>query len=299
MVETGAKFGSVQSYDGCGMTCGLDQHIAVYPRELADRDNNALDDQGTLWKLMRRIEMVPTGDYPKLRDAINALWTELADWDMYLATDGVLRHTKTGAPAHGRKIREVLSPNKGCPTTKGEKAYAEKWAKLFHAVLSHPATFQAQIEYGKEHLVKRTKRRKIALRAGTRVNGIGVHAGYPSTPAELAYSRELTLMQVGQHLSPRQDLALCMYQANSVNAPAIANRCLTKAKQHDDWDRRLIRLLGTSSYGRWDDDLKNGRYQRTRTVARASGLWPRYLFDKTRGVELAYAHTVMPKDLPG
>ena len=60
-VETGGKFGAVMAYDGTGMTAGPDQHIAVYPKELANEDLNAADDQGSLWKLLRRLEVCDPG----------------------------------------------------------------------------------------------------------------------------------------------------------------------------------------------------------------------------------------------
>jgi hypothetical protein len=53
----------------------------------------------------------------------------------------------------------------------------------------------------------------------------------------------------------------------------------------------LIRALGTSSYGRWSDDIPNGRYQRTRDAARKSDHWDLDLFDGS--------NALMPKDLPG
>jgi hypothetical protein len=277
-VETGARFGSVQSYDGCGMTCGLDQHIAVYPKELADKDNNALDDQGTLWKLLRRIEMVDSND-PGFYGAVGHLWTCLDDENFYLAQDGVLRYADSGDPVDGKTIREALTPNKGCPTTKEHKTIASLWAKAFHAVFNHPDSWKAQIEYGKEHLVKRTKRRKIYLGSSS------------VSPHVLAYSGEITTLQVGDEFSLEEDLALCMYQANSVNAPAIANRCLKRTRRFSNWHTRLIKALGNNKYGRWDDDIPGGRYQRTRSAARASGLWPRSLFDGPKAI--------MPKNLPG
>ncbi|MCZ2108032.1 MAG: hypothetical protein LC118_00410 [Dehalococcoidia bacterium] len=53
----------------------------------------------------------------------------------------------------------------------------------------------------------------------------------------------------------------------------------------------LIQKLGNNPFGRWDDDIRTGRYQRTRHHAMASGLWPTKLFD---GPE-----AIMPADLPG
>jgi hypothetical protein len=281
-VETGARFGSVISYDGTGMTAGLDQHVAVYPRELAGKDDgNALDDQGSLWKLLRRMEYVQGN--PGYQSRLAGLWTAFENEGWYVAQDGVLRYAldlrpgdgRAGSPVFGREIRNVLTPMNGNVDGPYNREQAKKWIQRFHLVFSHPDGFRAQVEFGKEHLVKRTKRRGI----------------------EWAYGNQevsaLTVSRLGEDL----DLAMCMYQAHSVNAPAIANRALKKAADYRPAapmnvdPRKLIRLLGTSSYGRWSDNLKNGRYQRTRSAARASGLWPKSLFDGK--------DALMPKDLPG
>jgi len=274
-VETGAKFGMVQAYDGCGMTVGLDQHIAVYPKELDEEDGNAADDQGSLWKLLRRMEYVRGNTGYQSR--IGQLWKKLESQGWYLGHDGVLRYLwggpgsrETGGIVFGDTIREGMTPHWG---NVGQipvyRKTAQEWAICFHLVFSHPDGFQAQVEYGKEHLVKRTRRRKIEW-------------AYPG--------QEITALTVGE-LTWWDDLAMCMYQSHSVNAPAVANKCLKKAKLISGGidPEKLIRLLGTSSYSRWDDDLKHGRYQRTRSAARASGLWPKHLFDGK--------DAIMPKDL--
>ena len=302
MVETGAKFGTVMAYDGTGMTAGLDQHVAVYPRELSRPDDgNALDDQGTLWKLLRRIEMIPhdlvgigsglegSGPILFLDDVREKLWGALSHEMWYLAQDGVLRSEEKGEPISGEEIRQIFTPHKGKVVELWQKKQARFWAELFHNLFSHPDTHQAQQEYGIEHLVKRTKRRKIMTKfKGQRVLHGTVH--------QLAYDRlEITAVRMGPDLIPELDLALCMYQAHSVNAPAIANKAL-KASLYARSDQLLfaqvlIFKLGNSKYGRWDDDLKYGRYQRTRAAARASKLWPKDLFDGKGAI--------MPKDLPG
>ena len=53
MVESDGKFGSVMNYDGTGMTAGIHQAIAVYPK--APGDGNKKNEQGPMWKLMNRI----------------------------------------------------------------------------------------------------------------------------------------------------------------------------------------------------------------------------------------------------
>jgi len=271
-VETGAKFGMVQAYDGCGMTAGLDQHIAMYPSMLA-HDNAVIDSQGTLWKLLRRLESVNfISGGGVLEDPREPLWLALADRGWYLAQDGILRWFEHGEAVKGRAIRETFTPHDGNVQTVDQRKQAAGWALLFHDVFNCPQLFRAQVEYGLEHLVKRSKRRR---------------EGYP-------YPKDITAVCTGTDISLSVDLALCMYHANSVNAPAIANRALRLSftKRSDrDFAKALIYTLGNSTYGRWDDDIKGGRYQRLRTAAKNSGLWPKGLF--------VGEYAIMPKDLPG
>jgi hypothetical protein len=271
-VETGAKFGMVQAYDGCGMTAGLDQHIAMYPSMLA-HDNAAIDSQGTLWKLLRRLEMVNfIAGSGVLEDPREALWLALADRGWYLAQDGILRWFEHGEAVKGKAIRETFTPHDGNVQTVEQRKQAAGWALLFHDVFNCAQLWRAQVEYGLEHLVKRAKRRS---------------GGYD-------YPKDITAVRTNTDIGIGTDLALCVYHANSVNAPAIANRALQKANRVTKgygFARELILQLGNSKYGRWDDDIKGGRYQRLRRAAMQSGLWPKELF--------VGKNAIMPKDLPG
>lgn len=327
-VETGAKFGSIVMYDGTACTAGPDQHVAVYPRELADEDYNAENDQGGLWKLLRRLETVRSSE--SYHKAVDGLWDALRKNNWYVAQDGVLRYAlndqiaflngrafsvsdsaqvteqkdvrdvEAGDAVFGAHIRQVLTPMGGSVPKEGaEWNQSSDWASMFHTLFSHPGGFHAQLEFGKEHLVERTKRRRVKMSDGKR-----------RRVTELGYAkREITALQVAVDSDLKAplwndavDLAMCVYQSNSVNAPAIANKALARAAAKvPGWPadpnlgsrfaKWLVRFLGNNSYGRWDDDLKTGRYQRTRTAARASGLWPARLFDGK--------NAIMPKDLPG
>lgn len=297
-VETGAKYGSVIAYDGTAMTAGLDQHIAVFPKELAHEDGNAKDDQGSLWKLLRRMEVVD-GD-ASYRRCLQNLWNKLADEGWYVAQDGVLRylrlrgqgqypHVSPGDAVYGMEIRDVMTPMGGVvPRSGGRWVRAKEWALAFHELFSHPAGFKAQQHFGEDHLVERTKRRRRWKYVGHR-QLVSVEAtAYPADVTSLVATNT-------GGWSYAEDLAMCVYQSHSVNAPGKALRLLDKALSKSRGPatapRRIIEALGTSSYGRWDDDLKTGRYQRTRSAARASGLWPRKLFDGPGAI--------MPKDLEG
>lgn len=280
-------FGAVVGYDGTGITAGLDQHIAVYPKELSAEDYNAENDQGGLWKLLRRLEVVDgTESYNKV---IADLWTKLAEESWYIAQDGVLRYDSDGMyvftdgtekmitagdPVFGAHIRNVLSPVHGAVPCEGpDWEQAEEIASLIHNVMAHPDGFKAQVEFGKEHLVERTKVRRARVKKKTRWHKV-VDAGYSG--------REVTSLKLGEDWDEETDLALCVYQSHSVNAPTIANRYLLQAyldtKDRGNFPRKLIQLLGGSLYGRWSDDIRFGRYQRTWRAAMGSGLWSRNLF---------------------
>jgi hypothetical protein len=297
-VETGARYGTVMAYDGTGMTAGLDQHIAVFPKELANEDYNAKDDQGSLWELLRRMEVVDgTEGY---KEALRYLWSMFESKGWYVSQDGRLRylhHTpvrrrhythdaKPGELVFGFEIRDALTPSGG-RVHEGDKPLAEWWARAFHELFSHPDGFMAQRHFGEEHLVNRSKRKRRWVQ------------GWRSSVEDLMYPGDITALHVGSNgWSEEADLAMCMYQSNSVNAPGMANRLLGEVASRVDpkthqllFAIRLIQKLGSNSYGRWDDDLKTGRYQRTRSAARASGLWPRRLFDGARAI--------MPIGLPG
>lgn len=308
-VESGAKFGAIVMYDGTALTGGPDQHIAVYPKHLAD--DNAKDDQGGLWKLLRRLEYTNGGHV----EHMEVLWGMLREHGWYISQDGALRYledndkipllggytnARAGELVFGDHIRRVLTPcgvgvvprhnypseavHGGATPKKGWAwSGAREWALAFHRVLAHPDTHRAQVQFGREHLVERTHKRRIK------------YMGKWHPLSDVGYGdREVTAIRVGNDCwSEERDLALAIYQSHSVNAPGKANRILGQARKGrvDRFPQRLIKLLGTSSYGRWDDDLKTGRYQRTRSAARASGLWPKSLFDGPKAI--------MPKDLPG
>ena len=316
-VETGAKYGAIMMADGTAMTAGLDQHIAVYPKELAKEDYNAKNDQGSLWQLLRRLGTVDdSADVTavggrRYGDCLQVIWDALKRNGYYLAQDGTLRYLglgqslidrrwvdrKPGDLVFGSDIREMFTPGGGqVPKKDSAWAKAAWWASAFHELFAHPLAHRAQVDFGIEHLVHRTRQRRSWKYGTSRLASV----------QDIAYRVDITATRTGpdmagpEYMGPEYDLAMCMYHSHSVNAPAIANRCLDRALKtcgivsppvRPIFAKQLIKLLGTSSYGRWDDDIKFGRYQRTRSAARMSGLWPRSLFDGP--------DAIMPKDLPG
>ena len=308
-VETGAKFGAIVMYDGTAVTAGLDQHIAVYPKELANEDYDAKDDQGGFWKLLRRMEVISDTQYNTL---LGRVWKLMEAQNWYLAQDGVLRYAKdcqrtnktktldmtAGDTVFGWDIRNTLTPQEGkAPKTGVGWEQSAAWARAFNDLFSHPAGFGAQVDFGKEHLVTRTKSRRINLgsKPGTK-KGITL-TNWNSLEDLLYMGLEVSTLREGVGgWSPELDLAAAVYQSHSVNAPAIANKAIAKTYLEKNgtlatFPERLIKNLGNNTYGRWDDDLATGRYQRTRTAALDSKLWPRSLF--------IGLNAIMSKDLPG
>lgn len=288
-VESGGKFGAITMYDGTAMTAGLHQAIAVYPKELRHEDFAAKDDQGSLWKLLRMIEMVP--NFPELEE----LWAAFAEENWYVATDGKLRYLEdatvkvksrnrrvtAGDMVYGFEIREAFTPNQGKTPARGAKwEQSKRWAHLFHAVFSNPKSFKAQTKFGQEHFHRYCRNKRI--KASDERKSI----------SEWLYE--------GRHLNPsvsteELDLALAVLWSHSVNGPAIAWKLLRQTlSRHDpiedpsSFSRDILRRLGRSNYGRWNHTVKNGRWARTRLAAMRSGMW---------SAELFKAGGIMPRSL--
>lgn len=287
-VESGGKFGAITMYDGTAMTAGLHQAIAVYPRELRHEDFAAVDDQGSLWKLLRMLEMVSY--FP----ALELLWKAFADENWYVATDGHLRYlanasvrvksrirrVKAGDEVYGFDIRETFTPNEGAVPARGRQWEQSKgWAKRFHAVFSDPKSFRAQARFGQEHFHRYCRNKKIKVGAERKTIGEWLYNGRFDNPDVADDSF---------------DLALAVLWSHSVNGPSIAWKILRQSLTRDPeanptgFARDILRRLGRSTYGRWSHTVKSGRWARTRRAAMRSGYWPSELF-KTSGV--------MPKNL--
>lgn len=279
MVESGGKFGCVINYDGTAMTAGIHQAIAVYPAQLRHPDKNIANDQGPLWKLMYRLYNVDCCYFLELFDDIG--------W--YLAPDHTVRYLSDGSYVDGFTIRkEFTGAENGVAPLKGAMRHkAEKWIEEFHFLFSHPDTFGIQEDYGIEHFVKRANRANFRFCKSKELKKL--------TLSDTVYSdcNHITVADLPEEL----DLAMCMYWSHSVNAPGMALKKLCSVMYHWDKGRRqtfartLIKKLATSSFGRWHDDIKNGRYQRTRRFAKQSGFWPKALFEGKSAI--------MPKDFPG
>ena len=97
-VESGFKYGTVISYDGTGITAGIHQAVAVYPRHL--------DDQGPLWKLTARVlSAVP-------RDVETDFRVFLGEYGIVLTPHGVAISVH-GGRLKGSALRERLTGDAG------------------------------------------------------------------------------------------------------------------------------------------------------------------------------------------
>jgi hypothetical protein len=275
-VETGAKFGAIMMADGTAVTAGLDQFVLVYPKQVQKEDFNAVNNQGVLGKLLRRIELI--GDQRLQETSVKPLWQRFKRSNLYVAQDGVLRYLNackyqlgsikftvaTGDIAHGAILQNTLTPYRGV-VLQSEWPIAKAWAEQFHKVFSDPATFRVQEEFGVERMIKNVRRRKLDS------DLTAEHFFFGNTDITAA-----TVDTIG----PELDLAFAVWYSNSVNAPGTAMTVLHQCASTDKFSAdRLIRALATSKYGRWHWSIENGRYQRTRLAAKSSGLWPQSLFD--------------------
>lgn len=241
-VENNATFGTVQSYDGCGMSGGLEHQVAAYPRKLSA--------QGTIFKTINA--------FPA--DALQALTRELSsiNWEINPKT-GMLVNKTTGKAVTGAEIRDEFTPLDGVVPASGPFfSRAKLWIEIFAELFSDPRTFEAQIDAGEQRIGSFDALERSVY--GARLSK-GAHV-----PKDLKCTVDL---------NNDEDLAFCIYHCFKVNAPAVAKACLKATAPYNDtlWPQRLIGTLAIKQYGNWDK-----RYEKTRIIAMNSGLWPKELF---------------------
>lgn len=281
MVESGGKFGNVMNIDGTAMTAGIHQAIAVFPRELKNPDAIAWNDQGPLWRLLRPVWAETPGAQ---------LWVEIENLGWVIGRDLRVRWENTGNYVDGFQIREEFTGSRdGVAPVRGKaRQRAERWIDLFHEVFADPRTFEVQEDFGLDHFSKYSDRAKLRFSRLPQYEKLTIDdVFYSGTSAELATFED----------EPELDLALCIFWSHGVNAPGMALKVLCRslpkwdAAKRKIWAKHFIAKIGNTKYGRWDDDIKHGRYQRTREFAMESGFWPDELFTGKGAI--------MPADLPG
>jgi hypothetical protein len=255
------KYGSVQGYDGAGISGGLLHNVAVLPKTM---------EQGDLWKLIRRVLDATA------RPARDVMLDLLAGAGWSITPDGVLR-TASGLKVGGRAIRDVVSPLNGVVPKSGsnyDKALA--WATaLSDLFASGPEAHRAQTVFAAEWLARGKSSVELPV--------YQKFTGQPTldSPIGLASSA----------LPPEVDLAMAVYHSFSVNAPTPAAKALeglSLTLSPEVFARGLIRRLGKTPFGRWQDEPGDGnnRYDRTRMAVWKCDLW-----------DSAMARRLMPKDL--
>lgn len=250
-VEGGGTFGAINSYDGAGMSAGLEHKIALYPRTMQ---------QASLWPLLREMEL--HGHCEALEVLWEALWCE-ARW--YVAQDGKLRHRDNGRIISGDEIRDMFTPPGGeVPRSGPNWEQAKEWAIMFHNLFAAEETHAVQINSAIDGLISGHERLEAAA--------------YEKTVG----SSDLKKLLVGIDIDHENDLAWCVYHSFSVNAPSYARSRLQACDPTSGktFPKRIIRILGTSNYGRWHDTVDgSNRYDRTRIYAMRSGFWSNELFE--------------------
>lgn len=249
-VEVGATFGTVQSYDGAGMSAGLEHKIAVLPKT---------KQQGSLWPFLVKIEEALEPNLPR---SIVALFSEFEKVGWFLDPRGILRDKHTGKIISGEEIRNEFSPPGGVVPESGplhDKAL--RWIELFSAAFSEPATFGIQI-----------KQAKLGL--------LNFHKDLESKVYE-KYSSidDASVAVVGFNISRELDLAMCIYHSYSVNAPTKARQVLKEVLERNlsevDFSKAIVRELGKNTFANWKQ-----RYSRTWTAAKNSNLFDNDLFQE-------------------
>jgi len=284
-VETGNRLGSVMMADGTGFTIGIDQHIAVYPRELADEDFNAADDQGSAFDLLFRIELTRSKH-------IEPLWQAFRSCGWYVGQDGHLRWLENGRArvknqgidhvagdfVHGVLIRNAITPKNGVvKKDTPEWQVCREWATALHLLMTDLKTLEVQRDFGIAHLAHRVAHRKLRL---------GDRRRRPTFQKRIYSGCPVTGIR-SDDLEPALDLALCVFHSYTVNAPSVAFRLLeasvkatgfaghlgATAEQQRAFADDLLFRIKTKRYGRWGN-----RWERTRKHALGAGWWPRSLF---------------------
>ncbi|MDH5674702.1 MAG: peptidoglycan-binding protein [Myxococcales bacterium] len=240
----GPTWGTVQSYDGAGMSGGLLHNTALFPRSMK---------QGQLWQLIAEVAH-GRADSPALAALEGALHD--AGWD--LTEDGrLVRHGTHGSLVGGLEIRRTLTPPNG-NVTEGGAGWdaAKRWAQLFYAVLSETDSRPAQVRYAAGWLVRARARDQAPVYRAL-VNGTPV--------MELEASR----------LPADVELSMCIYHCFVVNAPAPAAGALRKCLPLLGEPTRFAAAL-PSKLGRAPHASFRKRYEATRRgVLRGQklGLW--------------------------
>jgi hypothetical protein len=244
------SWGSVQGYDGCGMSAGLLHNTAVLP-------NGGKPVQGRLWSLIAAMHA-----HPSAADAacIGALMTRIKNCGWEIAPHGSLVAAGTLRPVAASAIlRELTPPDGAVPEHGSPWKKASDWAVLFHEAFAEAATFPAQVAHAADWLAADRRGEEHRVYALFAPNAAFRELRADALPAEI-------------------DLAMCIYHAFSVHNPMHARAALALVLQSVDgaeplkFAKTLVRTLANKT-PRW----QTKRYPRTRQALKkqaARALWP-------------------------
>lgn len=248
------SWGSVQGYDGCGMSAGLLHNTAVLP-------NGGKPVQGRLWSLVDAMHKHPGA---AAAPAINALVARITECGWAIERHGALVAAGTLKPVAAQAILRELTPPDGAVPERGAPwKRASEWAVAFHEAFSEAATFPAQVAHAADWLSADKRGEEHRVYALFAPNA----ASFMELPANA--------------LPPEIDLAMCIYHAFSVHNPAHAREALAVVLQSVDgaeplkFAKALVRTLANKT-PRW----QTKRYPRTRLALSkptARSLWPSQL----------------------
>ena len=242
-----ANWGTVQGYDGAGMSAGPLHVIAYLP---------ASGSQGPLWRMVRKIFDVSSAP------AVAMLRRKLGSIGWSIDERGVVRDS-SGNAVPGSAIREQLSAADGrVPESGPVHDRAKQWALLFHEAFADPSSYPAQYEGTVDWLTGNFDTEADAYRKYV--------PGLTGSDADIKrWVRTANMAQVGPYL----DLAMSIYHAFSANAPGKAKRVLQEVLARNlnvrDFAKALPKALETCGYGKWDI-----RGRKTKSAVARSGLWP-------------------------
>jgi len=243
-----ANWGTVQNYDGAGMSAGPIHVIAVLPSSMS---------QGALWKMLRNIFSASSAP------PVLLLRRKLESLGWSIDERGVLRDS-SGNAVPGAELREELSGQNGIVPESGPvHDRAKNWALLFHGAFSDPSSYPAQYESVVDWLTGNFDVEADAYRKYV--------PGLTGSDADVRlWVRNATMQQVGPYL----DLAMAAYHAFSVRAPAPVKNSLQRVLDRNisdvrDFAKALVAELGQLQLKNWDV-----RVRRIKANVARSGLWP-------------------------
>lgn len=255
-----ANYGTVQSYDGCGISAGPLHAIAFSP---------ASKQQGALWPLIADIfAQVPKNSDP----AVDELRQFLRSRGVNVTPLGRLVYIENGKKVTGEDIRSHLfrSPFGFVPASGPAHEAAKQIVLTFHHAFSSSSTFNAQQQFTVKWLLR-----------GNTNNESAAYSKYAAMPVQTVDMPNFLATATQTDLGVELDLAMCVYHAFTVNGPTPAAQCLmaaATAKTAVGFAKILIRKLGTHTYGRWaDSDDNRNRYDKTRLAVMKLPYWDREL----------------------